>query len=310
MRCYTFRQRLCMTRLLSHLLAYTVTMDIRALAREEMPSELLEIPQPPERLWARGAFPAPGTKRLAVVGSRALSSYGKSAIDTLVGGLAGYPVSIVSGLALGADAAAHRAALAAGLHTIAIPGSGLDDSVIGPRTNLPLARDILKAGGLLLSEHEPRYVAHPYDFPSRNRIMVGLSDAVLMIEAGEKSGTLITARLAADYSRELLCIPHRLHDPHGFGPHLFLRLGAGLVTEPLHILEALGIPPREESPTSAVPADLSDAEEALYGTLAEPLSRDDAIRSSGIAPGEALTALISLELRGLVKEELGLWRRH
>lgn len=287
-------------------------MGIRELAPEALPAALREIPEPPPRLWMRGAWPDASTKYLVVVGSRALSAYGQSALDTLIGGLAGYPVSIVSGLALGTDAAAHRAALAAGLHTVAIPGSGLDDAVIGPRTNLGLAQDILARGGALLSEHPPTQTARPYHFPSRNRLMVGLADAVLVIEAGKQSGTLITARLAAEYNRDLLCIPHRLGDPHGFGPHLFLRLGATLVTEPLHILEALGIPLRESvSPSPRPkPSDLTGAETAVWDALAEPTARDELLRSlSSIGPGEALTALVALELRGLVKEELGAWHR-
>jgi DNA processing protein len=208
---------------------------------------LAEIPDPPEQLWLRGTLPPPGMKRLAVVGSRALTAYGRDACRTLVQGLAGYPVSIVSGLAFGADAAAHEDALEAGLHTIAIPGSGLDDLHIAPQTNLGLARRILEAGGALLAEHPPGTGARPTYFPSRNRIMAGLADAVLMIEAGERSGTLITARLAAEYDRDLLCVPHRIGDVHGAGAHQFLRLGATLVSEPAHILEALGI---EASPLS------------------------------------------------------------
>ncbi len=214
-------------------------MDIRELAREAYPRSLHEIPEPPEKLWIRGTLPSPDTKRLVVVGSRALTDYGRDACTALISGLRGYPISIVSGLALGADAVAHQAALAAGLHTIAVPGSGLSDRVISPRSNLGLAHDILAAGGALLSEHPADYTPRPYDFPSRNRIMVGLADAVLMIEAGEKSGTLITARLACEYNRDLLVVPHRIDDPHGYGAHMFLRLGATPVSDPLHILETL-----------------------------------------------------------------------
>ncbi len=284
-------------------------MEIRELARAKWPEQLLEIPQPPEKLWVRGALPPRDTKLLTVVGSRALSRYGQEACQMLIGGLAGYPISVVSGLALGADACAHKAALAAGLHTIAVPGSGLDDSVIGPRTNLGLAKDILARGGALVSEHEPQHVAHPHDFPARNRIMVGLADAVLVIEAGEKSGTLITARLAADYNRELLCVPHRISDPHAFGPHLFLRLGAALVTEPLHILEALRVTPRTASEPSAAPDRLEGAEVIIWDMLEEPRTRDEILRGGSAAAGELLTALISLELRGLIREEFGAWHR-
>lgn len=284
-------------------------MSIRELPISEWPHGLREIPQLPPKLWIRGSLPPQGTKFLSVVGSRALTRYGQEACDALISPLAGYPISIVSGLALGADAAAHRAALAAGLHTIAIPGSGLDDSVIGPRTNLGLAQEILKKGGALISEHEPLHQPRNWDFPSRNRLMVGMSDAVLMIEAGQKSGTLITARLATDYNRELLSVPHRIGDPHSFGPHLFIRLGATLVTEPIHILEALKIPPRETTETSAAPADLEDAELLVWDMLEEPKTRDEILRDVTGNPSEILTALIALELRGLAKEEFGAWHR-
>lgn len=283
--------------------------NIRQLDPQEYPAALREIPGMPKRLWLRGDLPAKGTKYLTVVGSRALTPYGKEAVEKLIDGLCGYPISIVSGLALGADAVAHRAALSAGLHTIAIPGSGLADHVIGPRTNAPLAKEIISHGGALLSEHEADYRAHPYDFPSRNRIMVGLADAVLVVEAGERSGTLITARLTSEYNRELLCIPHRIGDPHGFGAHLFLRLGATLITDPLHILEALKITPNEITEEHPTPDDLSENEQILCATLNTPLARDELIRASRLSTSEALTALVSLELRGVLKEEFGLWRR-
>lgn len=283
-------------------------MEIGELARANWPAQLQEIPQPPKRLWIRGTLPPTETKFLTVVGSRALSRYGQEACQKLIGGLAGYPISIVSGLALGADACAHKAALAAGLHTIAIPGSGLDDSVISPRTNLALAQEILLKGGALISEQEPTHKPWLKEFPSRNRLMVGMSHAVLIIEASEKSGTLITARLAGEYNRDLLCIPHRIGDPHAFGPHLFIRLGAALVTEPMHILEVLRVAPRETASTSA-PLDLESAELEIWNLLKEPQTRDEILRGAESAAGELLTALVALELRGLIKEEFGAWRR-
>jgi len=284
-------------------------MEIRELGRREWPAQLGEIPQLPKKLWVRGSLPPAGTKYLAVVGSRAMTRYGQEACQMLISGLAGYPISIVSGLALGVDACAHRSALAAGLHTVSIPGSGLDDSVISPRTNFGLAKDILAAGGALISEQEPLHTPRLGEFPSRNRLMVGMSDAVLVVEAGPKSGTLITARLASEYNRDLLCIPHRIGDPHAFGPHLFLRLGAALVTEPVHILEALRIPPREAAERGAAPSDLEDNERAVWGILEEPKTRDEILRGASGAAGDLLTALVALELRGLVKEEFGAWHR-
>jgi DNA processing protein len=216
-------------------------MKVRDCTKDSFPEQLLHIPEPPAHLYARGTWPSPETKYLAVVGSRALTPYGERACTSLIQGLVGYPISIVSGLALGADACAHKAALTAGLHTIAVLGSGVDDISIYPRTNAGLAKEILSKNGLLLSENPPGYRAQIHDFPKRNRIVAGLSHAVLVIEAGEKSGTLITARLAGDYNRDLLCVPHRLDDAHGVAAHTFIRLGAALVSKPEHILEALGM---------------------------------------------------------------------
>ena len=281
---------------------------LRQLLPSDYPPQMREIPQVPELLWLRGLLPPPDTKLLAVVGSRALSSYGREPATKLISGLAGYPISIVSGLALGADACAHRAALNAGLHTIAMPGSGISDKAIAPRTNFGLAQEILKAGGALLSEYPPDTLPAPWTFPQRNRLMVGLSHAVLVVEAGERSGTLITARLAGEYNRDLLCIPHRIGDAHGYGAHLFLRLGAGLVTESSHILEALGIRERTE-PTTQSELSLTGNERILYELLAEPLARDEIIRLSKLQTGDVLTALVMLELRGVLKEEFGAWRR-
>lgn len=262
----------------------------------------------------RGTLPPAGHKLLTVVGSRAMTRYGQEACEKLITGLAGYPVSIVSGLALGTDTCAHKAALSAGLHTLVVPGSGLGDNVLYPRSNRPFAKEILAKGGGMISEYPPETPSRVYYFPERNRIMVGLSDAVLVIEAGPKSGTLITARLAGEYNRDLLCIPHRIGDPHSFGSHLFIRLGAALVSEPLHILEALGIPPREGASTGVAPSDLEDTELVIWSMLEEPMTRDEILRSTSSrqvaqGPGEMLTALVALELRGLIKEEFGAWHR-
>ncbi|MDP2665313.1 MAG: DNA-processing protein DprA [bacterium] len=284
-------------------------MEILELEKSEWPAQLLEIPQPPKRLWVRGALPPSGTKFLTVVGSRAMTRYGQEACEKLITGLAGYPISIVSGLALGTDTCAHKAALSAGLHTLVVPGSGLNDDVLYPRSNRAFAKEILEKGGGMLSEYAPDKTSRIYYFPERNRIMVGLSDAILLIEAGQRSGTLITARLAGEYNRDLLCIPHRIGDPHAFGSHLFIRLGAALVSDPLHILEALHIAPREGASTGVAPSDLEDAELVIWNMLDEPMTRDEILRGADTNVGELLTALVALELRGLIKEEFGAWHR-
>lgn len=280
--------------------------DLRQLMPDEYPAQLREIPQVPKHLWLRGTLPPPETKYLAVVGSRALTPYGREVTLSLIKGLAGYPISIVSGLALGTDAEAHRAALESGLHTVAMPGSGIADLAIAPRTNFQLAQEILRNSGALLSEYPPESHAATWTFPQRNRLMVGLSHAVLVIEAGERSGTLITARLAGEYNRDLLCVPHRIGDVHGYGAHLFIRLGAGLVSESAHILEALGIRERDVVGTAEV---LSKDEQVVLVLLEKPLSREEVIELSSLSSGDTLSTLVMLELRGVVREEMGVWRR-
>lgn len=284
---------------------HSMENELRQLSPTDYPAQLREIPQVPSSLWIRGSLPPTNTKYLAVVGSRALSPYGRSMTNELIAGLEAHPISIVSGLALGTDAAAHEAALAARLHTIAILGSGIADTAISPRTNLQLAKDILNSGGALLSENAPDHTPFPSDFPKRNRLVAGIADAVLIIEAGERSGTLITARLAGEYSRDLICVPHRVTDPGAYGANLFIRLGAALVTESSHILEVLGLS-KDPEPSDEL---LTPEQQSLFELLETPARKDDLILASNLASGDALQALISLEMKGLARERYGRWER-
>ncbi len=278
---------------------------IRKLLPNEYPQLLGEIPDAPDTLFVRGVLPDRATKYLAVVGSRSMSRYGKDACESLIRGLAGYPITIVSGLALGVDGVAHKAALSAGLTTIAVPGSGLDDSVLYPRAHLPLAHEILEHGGALISEFEPLFKARPESFPQRNRIMAGMSHAVLIIEATQKSGTLITARLASEYNRELLVVPHSIFAEGGEGGHMFMKIGATPVRSEKDILEALGI----EGKVSVDSITLNDDEKVVLELLSEPVSRDELLSTlstqNGFDIGRANVLLMSMELRGLIAETMG-----
>src|SRR3989338_2795528 len=283
--------------------------DISILPKKDFPPLLNEIPDPPKKLYVRGTLPSTDLHWLAVVGSRAMSSYGRQACEYLIGGLRGYPIVIVSGLAYGVDAAAHKAALEAGLPTVAVPGSGLDWSVLYPRANTGLAREILKAGGALLSEFEPCMKATDYAFPQRNRIMAGLCRAVLIIEAKEQSGSLITARLTVEYNRELLVVPGSIFSEESKGTHQFLRLGATAVTSPEDILVALGIAKRDGGQTLAsLRADLSEDELRVIEILNAPLSRDELIEALALPITDANILLSTMEIKGLLVEELGVVR--
>jgi DNA processing protein len=278
---------------------------IQKLSLNEHPPLLREIPQPPKELYLRGNLPPQGTKCLAVVGSRNYTNYGKQVVEYLIGGLRRYPISIISGLALGIDSLAHRTALDARLYTLAVPGSGIDDSVIYPRQNQGLAHTILDNGGGLLSEYEPTFRATTWSFPQRNRIMAGLAHAVLLIEASEKSGTLITARLTAEYNRELLVVPGNIFSENSKGVHQFLKLGATPVTSPEDILTALNIEEKSESPSS--PQLFTEEELSILTLLKEPKDHDTIIRELPYPHEQTLTLLMKMELSGLITEQNGVF---
>lgn len=274
------------------------------------PALLREIADPPTSLYVRGTYPNEDLKFLAVVGSRKYTPYGKSACEMLIGGLRGYPICIISGLALGIDGIAHEAALSAGLPTVAVPGSGLSDTVLYPRTNFGLAQRILKNGGALLSEFPPDHTARPENFPKRNRIMAGLSHAVLVIEADMRSGTLITARLAMEYNRDVLAVPGSIFSPQSNGNHYLLKNGATPIGSSEDILEALGFTPdKKDSGPYEIPLDCGEHERDLLLLLEIPKEREVLLRELSLNTAEANAVLSLLEIKGLIKEEGGFINR-
>lgn len=304
---------------------------IKKLEKKGWPPLLKEINDPPEQLYFAGEVPDYDRKLLCVVGSRKYTNYGREAIEYLIRELKDYPVTIVSGLALGIDSIAHRAALKNNIPTIAIPGSGLHPGALHPQTHVLLAEEIARSGGTLISEMEPEQKAsllmHDtaakkvfFSFPRRNRIMAGMCHAVLVVEAEIKSGTLITSKLATEYNREVLTIPGSIFSPHSDGPHMLLRLGATLIRSADDILESLGIGKLDliNKPTpNPLPKggdkerypDCSERELLIIKILAEPLERDEILRRANlehqIPVGETQTLLSLLELKGLIKETLG-----
>ncbi len=283
--------------------------ELSQIVLQDFPPLLGEIPDRPKKLYVRGQLPSFEHKWLAVVGSRAITSYGKAATRYLIEGLRGYPIVIVSGLAYGVDAEAHKAALDTGLPTVGVPGSGLNWDVLYPKANVGLAREIIAEGGALISEEEPEAKSMDYMFPKRNRIMAGLSHATLVVEAKEKSGSLITARLVTEYNRELLVVPGSIFSEESKGTHQFLRLGATAVTSPDDILVALGITKRE-GPASLqdLRADLSKDELRVFEIIASPVSRDELITSLELPVTDANVLLSTMEIKGLIVEELGVVR--
>ena len=278
---------------------------IQKISKSTFPLLLSEIPDPPTELWLRGELPPPDNKLLCVVGSRKYSTYGKNVCEKFIKELAGYPVSIVSGLAHGIDSIAHRSALESGLHTIAVPGSGIDPSVIYPRTHRSLSEMILKNKGALLSEYAPLFEATPWSFPKRNRIMAGMSHAILIIEATERSGTLITARLAIEYNREVLAVPGSIFSQGSFGAHTLIRHGATPITTSEDILEALQI--QKEHSRKRPTYTLSETQKKVLTILSTaPITKDDLIRALNMPTNDAQVLLSTMELQDMISEIGGL----
>ncbi len=276
------------------------------LKPKDFPPLLREISDPPKKLYVVGTLPDfKENKFLAVVGARKYTSYGKEACEKLISGLRGYPIVIVSGLALGIDSIAHRAALDAGLKTIAVPGSGLSEKVLYPSSHRELARRIVESGGALLSEFEPDFRPTAYSFPQRNRIMAGMTHATLVVEAERKSGTLITSKFATQYNRDVLTIPGSIFSKNSEGPHMLLRLGATPISTSEELLEALGFEQDDKPSTQELFADASPEEQIILNFLSEPMTRDELIRKCGKSTSEINAILSFMEIKGMIQESLG-----
>ena len=281
-------------------------MEIVKLEKSKFPKSLLEIPQPPENLYIAGSLPEEDYIYLCIVGSRKFTSYGKEACEKIIEGLKGYPIVIVSGLALGIDSIAHKKALSVGLKTLVFPGSGLSLRAMYPKTNALLAEEIVRDGGCLISEFEPDFKATLWSFAKRNRLMAGISKAVLIIEAEEKSGTMITARLATEYNRDVLAVPGSIFSPNSKGTNKLIRLGATPVTSSIDVLDALGFNIEKDTVHQAkLFEDLSEEEQKVIDILREPIPKDELIKKLKLPIHEANTLLSVLEIKGLIKEELG-----
>ncbi len=287
------------------------SFPLETLAPAAFPPLLREIPQPPTTLNYRGQLPPPDLPLLAVVGTRKYTTYGKQAVDFLIDGLRDYHVGIVSGLALGIDALAHEAALRNNLYTLAIPGSGISDEVLYPRTNVRLAGRILESSGGVLSEFAPDFKATKWSFIQRNRLMAGITQATLVIEATEQSGTLVTARMCVDYNRELLVVPGSIFSATSKGPHLFMKLGATPVTSAEDIVNALHLEPvlaGQKATLFAPPADLSPEEMLILKALRVPADTNTLQAATSLSTTALNVTLMHLELKGVIASDHGIYR--
>ncbi len=256
-------------------------------------------------------------KVLTIVGSRKYSNYGKEVLEYLLKRLVNEKIIIISGLAIGIDALAHSNAIKNDLKTIAIPGSGLNENIIYPSQNRDLAKSILETNNLLISEYEDKDKGKVYYFPERNRLMAAISDAVLIIEATEKSGTLITARLAMEYNKNVGVIPNNILSLNSVGSNKLIQDGATPILSVEDVLDLLNIERvsedlnnLKEKTLKDILDTLNDNEKIIFQKIIKNgnIEKDKLLIELGnekINYTEMIVGLMSLEVNGLIVEEMG-----
>lgn len=275
------------------------------LKTKEYPRLLAQIHDPPKQLYCRGNIKLLNTFCFGVVGTRKLTNYGREATEKIVSGLADSGMTIVSGLAMGIDAVAHQAALDNELPTVAVLGSTVQDNNIGPRVNFPLAMEILKNNGLLISEYKKETDIYALNFAVRDRIISGLSKGVLIVEGAEKSGSLITAQSAADQNRDVFAVPGSIFSFVSAGPNNLIKNGAKTVTSAEDILEEYAKNPKLNLESKSNISTKNPAEQKILGILNKKngLTVDEIIKSSGLETSAAIIAISMLEIKGRVKKK-------
>ncbi len=280
----------------------------RTILRGEagFPPRLAAIDDAPARLRVRGELGDAGRVRAAVVGSRGCDGYGRAMAREIAAGLARAGVLVVSGGARGVDAEAHRAAVEAGGHTVAVLGTGLDRTY--PPEHEGLFRRIVEAGGALVSELEDGAEVRGWAFPRRNRIVSALCDVVVVVQAAAGSGALLTAGWARQQGVPVMAVPGEAGNPLSAGPHELLRGGARLAAGAGDVLAALGLsgPAQLALGEAAVPTGLPPGTAAVLAALSRtPRHADELARAAGTGAGETLAALLELEVEGLAEQRPG-----
>ena len=267
---------------------------------EAYPTNLRQIPQAPPLLYVRGQLEKQDELAIGVVGTRQVSPYGKEVARELASALASHGVTVVSGLALGVDAIAHEAALEAGGRTVAVLGSGVDH--IYPARNRGLALQIIERGALI-SEYSLGTKPEASNFPPRNRIISGMSLAVVVVEAGKRSGALITARFAGEQGRDVFAVPGSILSPGSDGCNRLIQDGAIPVTSISELLERLQLATAvaHQEARVAVPAS-PDEELILKHITTEPQHMNEIVRAAPMETSEVSSLLAMMELKGLVRQ--------
>jgi DNA processing protein len=269
------------------------------------PKYLREIPNPPPLIYYQGELRAQDQWAVAVVGTRRLTSYGRQVTQDLVAGLVQNNVTIVSGLARGIDAIAHKTAVELGGRTLAVLGSGLD--CVYPAENRTLAQEIAQGQGAIISEYGLGVQPEAKNFPPRNRIISGLSLGVIIVEAGERSGALITTNFALEQNREVFAVPGNINSPVSRGPNKLIQEGAKLVRRVEDVLEELNLHMVVEQTAVQMVLPETAEEVALYTQLsAQPVHIDELSRATGLPSALVSSTLTLMELKGMVQQVGGM----
>lgn len=264
------------------------------------PEILKEIHNPPRNLYIRGNFHSDDRAAIGVVGTRNHTNYGKQATQQIVQGLVKSGITIISGLAKGIDTIAHKTALQQGGRTIAVLGTAVDEKSVYPACNQKLANRISKQGAVI-SEHPLKTQPEKWFFAQRNRIISGLCLGVVVVEAPQKSGALITASQALEQNREVFAVPGPIHSPTSAGTNRLIQMGAKLVTKVNDILEELHLPPLKEVGKQFEPE--NKWEKIVMTAISKtPISVNEIANQNNLNTGIVNSTLISLELRGVIKK--------
>ncbi len=277
-------------------------IEIVTILDENYPKLLKEIYDPPHVLYLKGILKAEDEFSLAIVGTRRLSNYGYQAAEKISYDLAQAGMTIVSGLAQGIDTLAHLGAVKQKKRTVAVLGSSLGKDDIFPSTNRKLAEMIIQEGGAILSEYPLGALALRHHFPARNRIVSGLALGVLVIEAPEKSGALLTARHALEQNREVFALPGSIFSPNSLGPNNLIKMGAKLVTDAQDILEELNLKSLVQNiETRQILADTKEEQMILDNLSHEALAIDKLVQLTKLETSLVNSTLSLMEMKGKVK---------
>ena len=273
------------------------------LIDNDYPPLLKEIFDPPPLLYYRGSLKNLNQPCLAVVGARKFTNYGQQVADEIVSELAQSGLTIISGLALGIDALSHRACLKHHGKTVGVLGSGVNKTSVYPVTNQRLGEEIIASGGCLISEYPINTPGLPHHFPARNRIIAGLSLGTLVIEARERSGSLITARLALEQNRSVFAVPGSIYNRNSVGTNNLIKLGAKPVTVASDILEEFDLQQVIDTIKPDIIKPETETEKTIIAILSkEPIFIDQIAQRSGLAVNQLLSNLMTMELKGMIKD--------